>query len=192
MDVEIKWADAGAWDDVLTVLGVKGGYSGCWCMFWRLTNEVIHDRTAAQNELALRELVTSGTPVGVLAYHDRVPVGWCQVAPRPNFPRLFHTRGLGLRDPADTSVWSIVCVYLTRPARGGGVSDALVRGAVEFAAAHGARAVEGYPVARPDLANKAKLSSGTQNLFRRAGFSRTDPAATGSHVVMRLELPATR
>jgi hypothetical protein len=61
----------------------------------------------------------------VVLHLDGAPAGWCQVAPRPQFPRLFHTNGLALKDAEDTAIWSIVCVYLTRAARGRNHADLL-------------------------------------------------------------------
>ena len=29
-------ANTKRWDDLLAVFGRQGGYSGCWCMYWRL------------------------------------------------------------------------------------------------------------------------------------------------------------
>jgi hypothetical protein len=38
----------------------------------------------------------------LLLYQDGHPAGWRQVAPRPGFWRLFHTRWLGLEHPSAT------------------------------------------------------------------------------------------
>src|SRR5205085_1002219 len=111
MSTETRIADASTWNDVAAVMGPNGGYGGCWCTFWRLTNQVIHSQTPADNQALLENLVTSGEPTGLVLYLDGAPAGWCQIAPRPAFPRLFHTRGLALADPNDATVWSIVCIY---------------------------------------------------------------------------------
>jgi len=181
---ETRVADAGTWDDVVAVLGPDGGYGGCWCTFWRLTNQVIHDRTPADNRAQLESLVTADDPVGLVLYVDGEPAGWCQIAPRTGFPRLFSTRGLDLADRDDTSVWSIVCVYLGRAARGQGHAGTLVTAAVEHAAGLGASAVEAYPVTDAGTGRRSQLSSGTIGLFSRAGFTMlAEP--TGRRVVMR-------
>jgi hypothetical protein len=36
----------------------------------------------------MRQLVESGTPNGVLAYHGDDPVGWCSIAPRETCVKL--------------------------------------------------------------------------------------------------------
>ena len=124
---------------------------------------------------------------GLVLYLDGAPAGWCQIAPRPAFPRLFHTRGLALADPNDATVWSIVCIYLTKAARGHGRSDLLVAAAVDYATKLGASVVEGYPITDTGTGRRSQLSSGTVGMFSRAGFSVIGPP-TGRRVVMRYQV----
>jgi GNAT superfamily N-acetyltransferase len=77
--------------------------------------------------------------------------------------------------------------------RGRGIAHELVAGAVEFARANGAPAIEGYPVdndgAKVDL---TMAYVGTRTLFERAGFSKaadtTSVLAGFPRVLMRLDL----
>lgn len=188
MTGEIRVANASTWHDVATVMGPKGAFGGCWCTFWRLTNQEIHSQTPDDNRAQMEALVRSGEPVGLVAYLDETPVGWCQVAPRPSFPRLFNTRGLDVDDPEDHSVWSIVCVYVARSARGRGIADLLAGEAVDYATAQGASVVEAYPVTDATTARRGQLSSGTVGMFTRAGLTLAGPT-TGRRVVMRRTLP---
>ena len=77
--------------------------------------------------------------------------------------------------------------------RGSGISHHLVDGAVQFARAHGAPAVEAYPV--DNAGQKVDLTMayvGTRVLFERAGFAKaadTDSVSGGfPRVVMRRAL----
>ena len=77
--------------------------------------------------------------------------------------------------------------------RGKGISHALLRGAVEYAAAKGAPAVEGYPV--DNKGEKVDLTMafvGTRAVFEEAGFTKavdTDAIAGGfPRVLMRRSL----
>jgi len=78
-------------------------------------------------------------------------------------------------------------------APGEGISHALVEGAVAFARAQGAPAIEGYPVdnkgAKVDL---TMAYVGTKKLFEKAGFTKaadTDSVLNGfPRVLMRLDL----
>jgi GNAT superfamily N-acetyltransferase len=68
-------------------------------------------------------------------------------------------------------VWSIVCFYVVRGERGGGLAAALLDAAVDFAAEQGATAVEGYP---RDTAGSTRHANemfvGSMSMFAAAGF----------------------
>jgi GNAT superfamily N-acetyltransferase len=98
-------------------------------------------------------------------------MGWCSVAPRPAFARLFHTRGIAIADPTNSSVWSVVCIFVKRGHRRHGIAGKLLDAAVSYASDHGASVVKGYPVADAQAGKSSGLSSGTVDLFTRAEFS---------------------
>jgi GNAT superfamily N-acetyltransferase len=183
-------ADAGRWSDIETVLGPSGGAVGCWCTFWRLTNQDARDRTADDNRATLESLVRSPGPdtPGLVAYEGDEAVGWCSVAPRTQFCRVPRTTGLAPLDPAEADVWSIVCVFVPQGQRGRGVATTLAAAAVEHARAHGAAAIEAYPVADPAAGRASGLSSGTISLFEGAGLQLDGRSAVGRRVVMRTQL----
>jgi GNAT superfamily N-acetyltransferase len=88
---------------------------------------------------------------GVVAYLEGKPVGWCAVGPKHAYPRLMASRmsspATGFAEAADiTGTWAVSCFVVRREQRRRGVSARLLRAAVEYAAANGARTVEGYPV----------------------------------------------
>ncbi|WP_372700017.1 GNAT family N-acetyltransferase [Arthrobacter sp. JSM 101049] len=182
----IVTAGAATWDEVETLFGPTGAYGGCWCLFWRQTNQEANESPPDGNHAELRRLVTSGEPIAVLARRGETVLGWCQVAPREQFHRLFHTRALELGDDGGHRVFSIVCLFVDRSARGQGIAGALVSGAVDLARRHGATLVEAYPLVQAPR-RTARLSSGTVDLFTRAGF-RSGPASTSSRTVMTLPL----
>lgn len=62
------------------------------------------------------------------------------------------------------------CLYVHPKYRGRGVAVALLRGAVAYAAKHGAPAVEGYPRADEKRVHDDFAFYGTIAMFRRAGF----------------------
>lgn len=160
------------WDDLVALFGFdRGAYSGCWCMWWRQSaKEYERDRGAA-NRRSMRSIVTEGAEPGLLAYRDGEPVGWVSLGPRDAFGRLDRSRVLGRVD--EEEVWSIVCFYIHRGHRRGGVGKALLRGAIEHAAARGARWLEAYPVDLAAATGKkasAELFTGTLAMFEEAGF----------------------
>jgi len=155
--------------DFETVLGPHGAYGGCWCMYWRLKRPEFTAQQGEGNRLAMRSLVDSGSTPGLLGYLDGYPVGWVSVAPRLEFPVLNNSRILKAVD--EQPVWSVNCFYVVRRSRRKGVSAALIKAAVNFAADHGAQIVEGYPVdskkgAYPD----AYIYTGAVSAFKQAGF----------------------
>jgi GNAT superfamily N-acetyltransferase len=80
------------------------------------------------------------------------------------------------------SVWAIVCFYVPRRQRGQGVARALLRAAVDFAAAHGADIVEAYPV-DPDSPSYRYM--GSVPMFEAEGFVETGRVGTRRHVMHR-------
>jgi GNAT superfamily N-acetyltransferase len=186
--MRVKEVNADRWDDVAQVMGTNGASAGCWCMFWRLTNQQIQAHTADDNRAALQAIVSSEEHAGLLLYDDDEPIGWCSAAPRPDFPRLFHTKGITVDGPEDSSVWSVVCIFVRRECRRQGVAGKLLDAAVIYAREHGAAVVEGYPLADAEQGRRSGLSSGTIEMFTRAGFTRHEASGqtlSGRRVVMR-------
>ena len=188
--IEVHPVAAERWPDLTALFGPRGACGGCWCMTWRLSSAEYEARKGDRNRRALRRLVAREPSPGLLAYLGGRPVGWCAVAPREAYPKLDRSRVAARVD--DRPVWSIVCFYVVRDCRGHGIASALLDSAVDFAVAHGAEVVEGYPVEpakdeMPDLFAFTGLAS----MFRRAGFhevARRSP----TRPVMRRELPARR
>ena len=169
MALEVHPLTPGRWDDLVTLFDRPGDARGCWCMYWRVRGREF-DRLGGRGARdAFQEVVAAGPPPGLLAYQDGRPVGWCAVAPRESFPRVLRSPVLR---PADESpAWAIVCFYVERGERRGGVAATLLDAAVEFAAEGGAEAVEGYPKDTGDARRHAnELFVGTVAMFRRAGF----------------------
>lgn len=138
-------------------------------MCWRLPRAQFHRQKGAGNRAALRHIICTGMEPGILAYARGEPVGWCALAPRQNYPALGRSRALA---PLDAKpVWSVSCLFVTKRYRKQGVSVALLKAAVRFARARGAKIVEGYP---HDLGG-AKLPdafvwTGILPAFVKAGF----------------------
>ncbi|MCC6830885.1 MAG: GNAT family N-acetyltransferase, partial [Thermoleophilia bacterium] len=108
---------------------------------------------------------------GLLALADGRAVGWCGLGPREEFIRLERSRHLGRVD--DLPVWSLVCFFIRRDARGRGVAKQLLAAAVQYAQAHGAPALEAYPVDAGDGPINVKAAyPGSVAMFEAAGFER--------------------
>jgi GNAT superfamily N-acetyltransferase len=168
--LEFGLLTADRWADFEVLFGPRGAAGGCWCMWWRLTAKEFNAQAGEANRQAMKAIVDSGRVPGILAYHEGKAVGWCSVAPREDFPRLERSRLLKRVD--EEPVWSVVCLFTAKPYRRRGVSEALLRAAVQYAEASGATIIEGYPVEPrkdriPDLFGYHGLASA----FRAAGFT---------------------
>ena len=126
---------------------------------------------------------------------DGQVVGWVAVAPRGELARVEASRATPRVD--DVDVWVVPCVTVRKGERGRGIALALVRAAVEYAAAEGAPAVEAYPRAGSERASDDSVYYGTEALFRRAGFrvvARSSDVARNRvpRTTMRFECRGTR
>ncbi|KAA9157559.1 GNAT family N-acetyltransferase [Microbacterium lushaniae] len=189
MTVDVRAASS--FDDVATMVGPKRpGANVCWCLSYRIPSRRNRELVGEARGEYVRELCARDIAPGVLAYDGDEVVGWAGVAPRAD--TTFATARL-IPHVDDLPVWSVWCIRVRPGHRGKGISHALVAGAVDFARAHGAPAVEGYPVdnggAKVDL---TMAYVGTRTLFEKAGFALA--AETGSRldgfprVLMRLPL----
>lgn len=178
------------WEDLRRLFGPRGACAGCWCLWWRVTPAEFRKGEGAGNQRALRRLVASGAPPGLLAYHEKEPVGWIALAPREAYPRLERSRTLKPLD--DVPVWSVTCFFVAKGWRRRGVSAALLRGAAEHARGRGARMLEGYPVvsAAGKMADVFAFT-GLPNAFLNAGF-REVARPTPSRRIMRKALRPKR
>ena len=167
--VEVRPATEARFDDVAAVLGPKNPASSvCWCLSHRLPAKENRALVGPARGERVRELCRRDVAPGVLAYDGDVVVGWAAVAPRAELP---FARSTKIPHVDDLPVWSVWCLRVRPGHRGRGISLPLLEGAVEYARAEGAPAVEGYPVdnagAKVDL---TMAYVGTLALFERAGF----------------------
>lgn len=154
------------WDDLTAVFGPGGAYSGCWCMYWRVTRKEFEQNGNAGNRTSFKKIVDAGPAPGVLFYEHHTPIGWCSIGPRRHYPTLSRSPILKPIDHRD--VWSIVCFYLLPAYRSRGLFPTLIRKAVDYAADGGATAVEAYPDLRASSAAGAFM--GVDEVYRRCGF----------------------
>lgn len=165
------------WADLEAVFGPAGGYCGCWCMYWRAPRRDFEDPSARKKmKSRFKKRVEGGPPPGLIAYApDGEPIGWAQVAPRPDVPNWNGPRRLSTPpDPTeaeDREIWAINCFVVRRNWRGKGVSKALLAAAIAFAQKNGARALDACPVeVNGETRAPVSIYHGTAAMFERAGF----------------------
>src|SRR3972149_11835781 len=93
------------WPDLERLFGEKGGYGGCWCMWFRMTRAEFSRQAGEGTRRAMRQLVESDHVPGLLAYADGEPVGWCSLGPRAAFGALQRSRTL--KPAGEQAAWSI-------------------------------------------------------------------------------------
>ena len=145
-----------------------GNPSRCWCMEWRLeSHRAWREGAGEANREGMRRWVAGGDVPGIVGYVDGEPAGWCSVSPKPSLVGFRQLKDFPQSE--DPAVWSVICFYVPEGRRGQGLMGRLLSAAVEYAAANGAREVEGYPFV-PEKADDG--AGGTTVVFERTGFER--------------------
>jgi GNAT superfamily N-acetyltransferase len=138
----------------------------CFCMFYRKTGA--NTGVGRENRQAMKALVDGGTVPGLIGYEDGVPVAWVSLAPREDYAKL---RRSPIMKPLDERpVWSIVCFFVDRNARGRGLSERMLQAAVDYARSQGARLLEAYPVDAHERIDPDSMFFGAKSMYERAGF----------------------
>ena len=136
-----------------------------------------------------RLLAASEHPLGLIAYLDDRPVGWCAVGPRSRYLRAIRTPTYKGRDPdEDDDVWLLPCLFLRKEARGAGLGGRLVRAAVRLARERRAVAVEAFPYAGPKRRSR-ETQVGFEAVLSRGGFA-VIGRPSADRVLMRLACQA--
>lgn len=181
-------------EDFADVINKNRRPTHCWCLSHRIQAKEITELGGTgedAREKAMRALCEREHPPGVVTYLDGEPVGWCNIGPRAEILRLAQSK---LMPPVDdVPVWSIVCVVVRSGFRRRGVTAHLIEGAVAYAAANGAPAVEAHPVDPGDTRMDLTMAFvGTRAMFERNGFKvvGTTDAVAGKlpRVVMRRDV----
>ena len=160
-------------EDFADVINKNRRATHCWCLSHRLQAKEIEELVGTgpgARERARRSLCEREHPPGVVTYLDGEPVGWCNIGPRSEITRL--AKSALMRPVDDLPVWSIVCVVVRSGFRRRGVTEHLIEGAVAYAAANGAPAVEAHPVDPGDQRMDLTMAFvGTRGMFEKAGFA---------------------
>jgi GNAT superfamily N-acetyltransferase len=164
--------------DLSRFMQMHGKFRYCACMRWRMRSTQFSRSTKEDRVKALEAMVQEGAPVGVLAYLDQEPVGWCSVAPRDTHAALERYRALPRVD--DEPVWSVVCFFVSARIRRSGATRGLLKAAVDYAAAQGAEIIEGYPV---EPGPRLYTYMGSPATFRAAGFRDVTPRGQARQVM---------
>ena len=158
----------------------------CWCMWFLRPVKEFHAVGHDGNRSSFMALVLSSpTPMGVVAYNDGDAIGWAATGPRNRYTRAIATPTMKQRTGDDDTTWLVPCFFVHAEYRSGGVAQALLEAATSMAASAGAAAIEGFPLAGPRRrAGGSDLMAGVEPLFVSGGFV-VDHRPTDNRVVMR-------
>jgi GNAT superfamily N-acetyltransferase len=161
------------WNDFEEVFGERGACGGCWCMAWRLKNKDFGRLKGEGNKHMMHELVKMNEQIGIIAYQDNKPAGWCSVAPRENFIKLDNSKVLKRID--DQLVWSITCLFVLKQFRRMGYSVEILKGAVDYCRSLEVKIIEAYPVVPYDEKMPAAFAwTGLLSAYLKAGFTEAE------------------
>ncbi|MCP5036391.1 MAG: GNAT family N-acetyltransferase [Rhodobacteraceae bacterium] len=169
--------------DLAALMEARGGPDFCWCMAFR--DKPREDKTApaasrkAWRKGLMQARVKAGGQVGLLAYDEDTPAGWCSTGPMSEFRRLG-----GPKPEEPGKVWAISCFFVPRSWRGQGLMREMVLATIDLARFSGASELRASPVA-PDA--PSYRFQGYVPLFQSLGFKEIAMAGNRRHI-MRLPL----
>lgn len=179
MSAEITVAAAGAEHRSGLEALFEAAGSPCYCRFWHFsgTNNDWLARCAdggVENRRELAAALEAGSDEarGVVALAPEV-VGWMKVAPAEAVAKAYERRlykGLPCFSGDRAGVYLIGCALVHPAYRRRGVATALVAGAVKFAPAWGARALEALPRRPREPVGDEELWTGPVSAFTKNGF----------------------
>lgn len=181
--VEFRPVTPETWPDFEKLFESRGGPKSCWCTVWRTVETPTTERPATAKKQEMKRRISSAEPVGLLGYLGSEPIAWCSIAPR-------HTYRASMSDVMEgdetQNIWSMVCFFVSRPYRGQGMFQKMIRAAEEHAARNGATLLEGYPV-DPDA--PSYRFGGFVPAFEQAGYEPVGRKGTRRHIVRKVVSP---
>jgi GNAT superfamily N-acetyltransferase len=187
--IEVKIANKNLKSDIEFLFSSNSSIDNCSCMWFLISVKDYHAGGREQNRLRFYELLQAEImPVGLIAYHEENPVGWCAVGPRSRYHRAIRTPTYKGRAPdEDTLVWLTPCFFVRDEARALGVAEALLERAITLAEESGATAIEGFPFSGNQRRYSGDTQVGIESVFTACGFS-VIRRPSENRVIMRREL----
>lgn len=171
------------WHLFVELFGDKGACGNCWCMSFRLTKKDFDEGKCKNgNKKAMKGMVWSKRPTGIMAIYKGIAIAWCAFAPREDFVKLENSRVHKRID--NKQVWSIPCTFIRKEFRRQGVSVQLLKGVVKYARENGIKVLEAYPaIPTKESLPDAFAWIGLYKSFERAGFKIVDNTSANRPMV---------
>jgi GNAT superfamily N-acetyltransferase len=162
------------WDKFVQLFGSRGACSNCWCMsFRRNKSDFMEGKQRDGNKNLMKKLVWENKPTGILGFYKEQAIAWCAFAPREVYVKIENSRVHKHID--DKPVWSIPCFFIDKNFRRKGVSVAMLKAIINYAAEKKIPVIEAYPT----IPTQEKLPDifawiGLYKSFEKAGFEIAD------------------
>jgi len=160
------------------------GWSGCYCRFYHMDNEIEEwsKRTGEENRLDAIKEIDNGHMTGFLAYTDGKCIGWLNANDWASYKRLQPY----VKDTIGDQKTGVVICYVVHPEyRGMGVAKALLNAAVEDFRKNGYDAVMALPLNANEFSQR--LYRGTESMYEKAGFNKVGEFEYGQVFVRELK-----
>lgn len=163
----------------------NGVWGGCWCLYF---HEKPKDYVGSYetNRLLKQELVRTNQTHAALAFHHDECIGWCQYGSPQELPKIYHKKEVELKTILPD--YRITCIFVDKDYRKQGVSEFVLKGALDLIKQSGGGFVESYP---QDTVGKEVTSSflynSTRQIFEKTGFQMVGTKGK-NHCIMRIHL----
>lgn len=172
----------------------NGIFGGCWCTWFHGGHPSCEGRgeTYEGNQAIKKRLVDEGVAHAALVMDGDEAVAWAEFGTPQELPAMKHAKEYDATKTADPD-YRITCVFIDRRYRRKGLSELVIRGALDLIAQAGGGVVESYP---HDLTRQTKkmsssfLYGGTRSLFERLGFTYDRPKGQKNCVMVKTVDPA--
>jgi GNAT superfamily N-acetyltransferase len=155
-------------EDIEKIFDDCADAGNCFCAFWHLSKKACEDNWGEANRRWFFETIRNYGPLGIIAYINGEPAGWCGIAPRSKYDRLRRSRFFSAVD--NHPVWSVTCFVVRKKFRRRGLSRLLLGEAIIFAQSQGAEWIEGYPFDLDQGNSRGDLYPGILTVFLAEGF----------------------
>ncbi|MEK6555113.1 MAG: GNAT family N-acetyltransferase [Bdellovibrionota bacterium] len=197
MDYNIRRLSRETWTDFVRLFEQDRMTSQCWCLNHRVqVKDLVIEAEAKEimqswvcPKMKLRAVTSEEVPAptvhGLLLYEKSEDteevIGWVGVEP------LQSLIGHDCAQDAQEGEWSIHCVYLLKNFRSKGLTDQLIRSAIDLAREKGAKLISAFPCPRDQEAGmpESMRFGGRIDSYLAAGFQIKN---TLSDLYQRLEI----
>jgi GNAT superfamily N-acetyltransferase len=125
-----------------------------------------------------------------LRYEPLASANWAALVRLFDTPRIERSRNLKPFDVVEA--WSVTCLFIAPAWRDRSLSTQLLRAAADYALAHGARVLEGYPVQPRTRLAASWIWTGVVSSYERAGFVEVHRRSDHQPILRRCLRPRRR